>query len=450
MKESKGGRRRDRALLLPDTQHEPLSDKDSDMNFLTLPNQNLSSNILRGGFFAQADLPAPLAGAFVGFDDATDALINVALSSVFHTAPESDEFALDLDRDDFQIGDRFDIAVRVFDEDGNLQNFGSTDLTIFVDEFMNDGTILFGITTRELSHDRVNPSEVARLENEAVDAYLNGETDEVPACLVEEAPEAPAVETVPFGTCPICERSIRVLKNGSLARHGWKTHSIFRFQSSSCEGSQSLPLEVSRDALISHVARLSKFEDFGPKTISPRGLLKLISEKMETLRSWEPRELTLAPRVPEAPVVEKTPAPVVEKAPAPVVEKAPAPKVEREEFVRPSTQEIKEMIKSDSYVLGDEIDAPIAEMKTLKSGEARLKGETKLAVGDLVLLPAGRIACFSYVSEPQALVPTRVLRVTKRGLGLDFIYVGRPIVDGEPSEVVAEELSMYLGVFQEP
>lgn len=203
MKESKGGRRRDRALLLPDTQHEPLSDKDSDMNFLTLPNQNLSSNILRGGFFAQADLPAPLAGAFVGFDDATDALINVALSSVFHTAPESDEFALDLDRDDFQIGDRFDIAVRVFDEDGSLQNFGSTDLTIFVDEFMNDGTILFGITTRDLSHDRVNPSEVARLENEAVDAYLNGETDEVPACLVEEAPEAPVVEEAP--EAPISE-----------------------------------------------------------------------------------------------------------------------------------------------------------------------------------------------------------------------------------------------------
>ena len=163
------------------------------MNFLTLPNQSLSSNILDGGFFAQADLPAPLAGAFVGFDGATDSLINVALSSVFNTAPESDEFCLDLNREDFEIGDRFDIAVRVFDEDGSLQNFGSTDLTIFVDEFLNDGTVLFGITTRELSHGRVNPSEVARLENEAVDAYLNGETDEVPACLVEEAPEAPAV-----------------------------------------------------------------------------------------------------------------------------------------------------------------------------------------------------------------------------------------------------------------
>ena len=157
------------------------------MNFLTLPNQNLFSNIIDGGFFAQADLPAPLAGAFVGFDSATDSLINVSLSSVFHTAPETDEFCLDLNRDDFEIGDRFDIAVRVFDENGKLQNFGSTELTIFVDEFLNDGTILFGITTRELSHDRVNPSEVARLENEAVEAYLNGETDEVPACLVEDA-----------------------------------------------------------------------------------------------------------------------------------------------------------------------------------------------------------------------------------------------------------------------
>ena len=251
-----------------------------------------------------------------------------------------------------------------------------------------------------------------------------------------------SVELVPFGTCQVCGRAHRVLKNGMIARHGWRAHPLFRVQSSSCLGSQNLPLEVSRDRLISHVAELSEFEDFGPKTISPKGLLKLISEKMKIVQSWEPRELSFAPRVPEAPVVEAS---VVEAPEAPVPE---APVVEDEELVLPSGREVDAMIRADRYVLGDEVDAPIAEMKELKSGGIRLKAEKKLAVGDLVLLPARSVACFGPVSRPEALVPTRILRVSKGGIGLDFIYIGKPLFEGEVDEVSFEELKPYRGIFQ--
>lgn len=262
------------------------------------------------------------------------------------------------------------------------------------------------------------------------------------------SPALSSVEMVPFGTCPHCGRSIRVLKNGTLARHGWRAHPLFRLHSSACGGSHQLPLEISRDALLDHIADLSKFEDFSPKTISPKGLLKLIAEKMEIVQSWEPRELSFAPRFPEAPVVEGTPAPVVEETPAPVVEETPKPVVEEEEFVRPSCREMDAMIEADSYVLGDEVDAPIAEMRELKSGAVRLKAGVKLAVGDLVLLPARSVSCFGPVSRPEALIPTRILRVSKGGLGLDFLYVGKALLGGEVDEVVSEEVRPYRGIIQ--
>jgi hypothetical protein len=252
-------------------------------------------------------------------------------------------------------------------------------------------------------------------------------------------------EMVPFGTCQVCGRAIRVLKNGMIARHGWRAHPLFRLHTSSCYGSQNQPLQVSRELLIDHVARLSEFNDFGPETITPKGLLRLISEKMNVIKNWAPKELTLAPRIHEAPE-----APTAEKAPeAPAAEKAPkTPAAEKDDFVRPSSREVEAMIEADSYTLGDEAEAPTAELKTLKSGAVRLKAAKKLAVGDLVLVPARAVMCYSEASKPAALVPTRVLRVSRSGAGLDFIYLGHALINGEIDQTASEELQPYKGIFQ--
>jgi len=241
-----------------------------------------------------------------------------------------------------------------------------------------------------------------------------------------------------YGTCQICTKKHRLLKNNTIARHGWKTNSLLKVHAGACEGSNTLPLELDRDALIRHIARVSRVEG-----VDPQSLLDYVAEKMEIVRDWQPSELLYVAQ-PETPKAQP-------KAEPKALPKArPEAEPEAEEETTPSTSEIRELIETDSYQRGDELSAPIVDRRTLKSDAFRLvrKRGGKLKAGDLVLLPAKRVALFNGVTRPEALVPTRVLRVNARGQGIDWVYVGAPLFEGKEDELTRSEIEIYLGVFQ--
>lgn len=245
-------------------------------------------------------------------------------------------------------------------------------------------------------------------------------------------------ELVPVGTCQLCQREMAVVK-GRISRHGWRVHPIFKMRSGVCWGSKELPLEQSRDFLLEEVSRLSKFTDFGPETISPRGLITLISRLMDIVVKWSPRDLKTRRRYPE-PMAQRQ---KVKKDPEP-----PKPPKSSESGERRLSDTIQ-VIAEDPYQLGDEVGAPICRWVTLKSGAIRLKAERKLTAGDLVLVPAHSVATFSVLTtDNEVLVPTRVIRTSKSGQALDFIYVGKALLDGVVDETTAYELRNYHGIFQ--
>ena len=86
--------------------------------------------------------------------------------------------------------------------------------------------------------------------------------------------------------------------------------------------------------------------------------------------------------------------------------------------------------------------------KKLKSGSLRLVGERKLAEGELVLISAKAVAQYSRVTNGDALVPTRIMEVNRRGEATRWLYVGKPIHDGEVDEVTAQEIDWYLGIWE--
>lgn len=240
-------------------------------------------------------------------------------------------------------------------------------------------------------------------------------------------------EMVPVGICQICLRQIRVHKNNRIARHGWNAHATYGFHMGECKGSANLPLERSYHLLLEHIEFLSNITEF-KGSVTPEFVLKQIAEYMRLITSWELRELPLVRRYPE-PLPKPEPKP--ERAPEPKPEPKPAP-----EYI--SIDVLIKMKEEDGYTLGDEKGAPIVEYKKLKSGAVRLVADRPLKAGELVLIPAHLIP-FVWATGKGAYVPTRIHAVNKRGQGIDYIYVGPALRNGEVDENID---IIHLGAIQ--
>lgn len=259
---------------------------------------------------------------------------------------------------------------------------------------------------------------------------------------------------VAYGTCQVCQSSHRVM-GGSIARHGWTSRKDWGgHHLGTCNGSGLPPFEVARDALILHVHAVSKNTE-----INPVELLAYITERTAQLVEWEVKPLTYVDQVAEAQARQ-------EERQAKEEARKERVRVEREEAKKKeearqlklsegahfgSHRDFEEFVACDPYQLGDE--GVTVEVRELKTGEQKLKAPSKgkLSVGDLVYIPARKVDRFfrlPFGTEINAVMPARVLEVSKGGLGLAWALVGEAVSDGAVDHEAQECLAPYRGYFQ--
>lgn len=109
----------------------------------------LKSNLNANNSFIKVTAPVDLQNCFSNLADSTDSIHNVALSSVFSTAPNQDQFAISLTKINMNkvtIGKSYNITV--LDYDGykkRATNKSSSKLTLKATELLNTNEMLFTV-----------------------------------------------------------------------------------------------------------------------------------------------------------------------------------------------------------------------------------------------------------------------------------------------------------------